>query len=109
MKLEVTFYRSGQGNSPVEKYLDSLDDHEAAPLHAALKDISLHGLEGASVQLRVIKGKLWELKIHQHRVFYVLITGPRMVLLHACKKQSQKARQGDLNLALARMEEVLGA
>jgi phage-related protein len=107
--MKISLYRSASGNAPVEKYLDSLDDHEAAPLYATLHDIELHGLEGAAVQLRVIQGKLWELKVGRHRIFYVLITGPDMVLLHACKKQGRKARKEDLDLAKARMKEVLDA
>lgn len=107
--MKIRFYRTHSGNAPVEKYLDSLDDHEAAPLFAALTDIERHGLEEAAVQFRVIKGKLWELKVGQHRVFYVLVTGPDMVLLHACKKQGRKARKEDLDLAKARMKEVLNA
>jgi phage-related protein len=107
--MRIRFYRTHSGNAPVEKYLVSLDAHEAAPLFAALKDIELHGLEEAAVQLRVIKGKLWELKISHHRIFYVLVTGPDMVLLHACKKQGRKARKEDLDLAKARMKEVLDA
>lgn len=60
--MKILFYQTHSGNAPVEKYLESLDDHEAAPLYAALGDIELHGLEGSAVQLRVIQGKLWELK-----------------------------------------------
>lgn len=107
--MKILFYQTHSGNAPVERYLESLDDHEAAPIYAALRDIELQGLEGAAVQLRVIQGKLWELKVGQHRVFYVLVTGPDMVLLHACKKQGRKARKEELDLARARMKEVLDA
>jgi phage-related protein len=107
MSSSIRFYKSHSGNSPVEQYLESLDDFEAAPVLAALSDISRHGLKRATVQLRAIRGKLWELKAGKHRVFYVLLTGPEMVLLHACKKQSQKARRQDLALAQERMKEVL--
>lgn len=107
MSPSIRFYKSHSGHSPVEQYLESLDDAEAARISAALTDIEHHGLKKATVQLRAIRGKFWELKVGQHRVFYVLITGPVMVLLHACKKQSQKARLQDLTLAQARMKEVL--
>jgi len=107
MNPYIRFYKSHSGSSPVEQYLDSLEDSEAVPIFAALRHIERHGLKRATVQLRAIRGKLWELKAGKHRVFYVLITGPELVLLHACKKQGQKARRQDLALAQERMKEVL--
>ena len=56
----------------------------------------------------IIEGKLWELKITRHRIFYVLIVGPVMVLLHAYKKQGQKAPPRELEVARKRMKGVLG-
>ena len=44
----------------------------------------------------------------RHRVFYVVIVGPTMVLLHAYKKQGQKAPRGEIQVAQARMKEVFG-
>jgi phage-related protein len=40
-------------------------------------------------------------------VFYVLVTGPELVLLHAYRKQSQKAPRGEIEIAMRRMKEVL--
>ncbi len=52
-------------------------------------------------------GKLWELKVSRHRIFYVLVMGPEMVLLHAYKKQGRKAPRGEIDLAKTRLKEVL--
>ncbi len=62
----------------------------------ALKAIEISGLHAAGVRTRQIKGKLWEIKASQQRVFYVLVTGGEMVLLHAAKKEGQKADKGDV-------------
>src|SRR3954469_21215729 len=70
-------------------------------------DIEEHDLEGTTVT-RHIDGKLWELKITRHRIFYVIIVGPVMVLLHAYKKQGQKAPSRELDVGRKRMKEVLG-
>ncbi len=107
MNPSISFYKSHSGHSPVEQYLESLEESEATPILAALSDIKHHGLKRATVQLRAIRGKLWELKAGKHRVFYMLVTGPELVLLHACKKQGQKARRQDLALAQERMQEIL--
>ena len=53
-------------------------------------------------------GGLWEIKVDAQRVFYVLIGGPTVVLLHAYRKQGQKAPRRELDVARERMKQVLG-
>jgi len=104
--MEVYYYTSGK-RQPVREYVDALPQEERAVVAAALLDIEEHDLEGTTVT-RHIDGKLWELKITRHRIFYVIIVGPVMVLLHAYKKQGQKAPSRELDVARKRMKEVLG-
>ena len=101
----VTFYETARGDRPVEEFIDDLSSKEAAKVLDALAAIEAHGLE--VVVSWQIKGKLWELKVSATRVFYVLMTGPEVVLLHAYKKQGQKARLKEIETAQRRMEEVL--
>jgi phage-related protein len=103
----VRFYRTAAGASPVEKYLDGLERREAEQVFAAILDIKAHGLEGSTLHLRPIAGKLWELKVSAQRVFYVVVTGPELVLLHAYRKQSRKAPRGEIETAMRRLSEVL--
>ena len=77
-------------------------------IYAVLEDIKQYGLQAPLVSMRQIKGKLWEIKISQTRIFYAVIEGNTMVLLHAYKKQGQKAPQHEIETALRRMKEVLG-
>ncbi|WP_163999553.1 type II toxin-antitoxin system RelE/ParE family toxin [Pyxidicoccus caerfyrddinensis] len=107
MKPRISFYETSGGGRPVRKYLHALDEQEAAPLLVALRNIETHGFKGTTVVRRVVKGKLWELKLGRHRIFYVLAKGPELVLLHACKKQGRRARKQDVEVASARMKEVL--
>jgi phage-related protein len=106
--VRVRFYRTAAGASPVEKYLDGLERKEAEQVFAAILDVEVHGLEGSALHLRPIDGKLWELKVSAQRVFYVVVTGPELVLLHAYRKQSQKAPRGEIEVATRRMKEALG-
>jgi phage-related protein len=106
--LTVRFYRTGSGASPVEKYLDGLDATEAMRVIAALRDVEANGLAAASVSFRQIDGKLWEIRPSQQRVFYVVVDGPEMVLLHAYKKQGQKAPRNEIEIARKRMRDVIG-
>ncbi len=108
MNLVVRFYTTPAGANPVRVYLEDLPDAELALITDALDDLRGHGLKAPGVVLRHIDGKLWELKVSRHRVFYVVIEGPELVLLHAYKKQGQKAPVHELETARRRMKEVLG-
>ena len=107
MQHEAPLLSHSRGADPVRRYLDSLSGKDAEEVFASLQYIEAHGIDGL-VACRPIQGKLWELKVSQQRVFYVVITGPEMVLLHVYKKQSQKAPRAEIDLALRRMKEVLG-
>ena len=103
----VTLYETARGDRPVEEFIDGLSAKEAAKVLDALAAIEAHGLE--TVVTRQLKGKLWELKVSAARVFYVVVTGPEVVLLHAYKKQGQKAPRKEIETAERRMDEVLAA
>lgn len=107
--LRIHFYLSGSGQSPVEKYLGDLPEAEKAEVYAAFQDLRTRGLKEALVSLRQIEGKLWEIRVSQQRVFYVMVEGPLMVLLHVYKKQSQKAPKREIHLAKNRMKQVLAS
>lgn len=62
------------------------------------------------MSLRQIRGKLWEIRVQAGsaaRVLYVLRAVEEMVLLHAYRKQSQKAPTREIAIAESRMKEVL--
>jgi len=105
--VKVRFYVSAAGRVPVAEFLRELPTERAERVYAALRDLDLRGLAGAEVVARHIEGKLWELKFPMDRVFYVVVTGPELVLLHAYKKQGQKAPPRELDVARKRMKETL--
>lgn len=86
--MRIIFYHSPTGQEPVREY----------------------GLHAPGVRFRQIKGKLWEFYVKagaSYRIFYAVVTGPMMVLLHSYKKQSQKAPVREVKIAERRMKEVL--
>jgi phage-related protein len=80
---------------------------DRADVHAILENIAGYGLKAPLVSMRQIKGKLWELRISQTRIFYAVIEGDTIVLLHAYKKQGQKAPSREIETALRRMKQLL--
>lgn len=105
--VRIRYYETGAGTRPVEKYVEELPLKEQAEVAAVLADLATNGVQGAAVTMRHIGGKLWEMKVSRHRIFYVVLIGPEMVLLHAYKKQGQKAPPKEIEVATNRMKEVL--
>jgi phage-related protein len=105
--VRIRRYTTASGRSPVDAYLDDLPVAERAEVLAVLEDLRQHGLDAPLVSMRQIRGKLWELRISRTRIFYVVVVGDTMVLLHAYKKQGQKAPTREIETAGRRMAEVL--
>ena len=105
--MNILYYQSALGVIPVKKYIDGLTKEEKAQVQAALEMIEKEGLSQTTVHVRPIAGKLWEIKIGSQRLFYVLVQGPTLVLLHAYVKKSKKAPKKEIELAQKRMKEIL--
>ena len=108
--MQIIFYRTPSGQEPVREHLSGLPLRDRAAAADVLDAIREHGLHAPGVRFKQIRGKLWEFYIEagaSHRIFYVVITGPMMVLLHSYKKQSQKAPTREIKIAERRMKEVL--
>jgi phage-related protein len=113
--MELLFYQTEQGRQPVREYIDDLDRDDKAQIIADFELIRKYGLMDAPVSTRKLqggqfKGKLWELKTgkgNQHRIFYCVIVGTQLIMLHACKKQKEGGQKKDLDTALGRLENYL--
>jgi phage-related protein len=107
--VRVRRYVTPAGADPVAKFLDALPVRQAASILAAAQAIEESGLEESGAATRQLRGRLWELKVGQQRVLFVLIAGPTMVLLHGYTKGSQRAPKREIETALARMKDVLAS
>src|SRR6266849_2454226 len=103
--MRILFYKTTK--VPVHEFIKELDVRDRAKVLACLKSIEDLGFESPRVQFRQIKGKLWEIKIKAassgYRIFYVAVQQSSLVLLHAYKKQSQKAPTKEIAIAEKRM------
>ena len=108
--MKIKFYQKKSGKSPVAEFLSDLPSDEMARIAGCLTNVEELGFDSPRVQFRQIKGSLWEIKIKTsrsgYRFFYVCIQKGIIVLLHAYKKQSQKAPKQEIDLAEKRMMEV---
>jgi phage-related protein len=112
MKLVINYWRNPSGKAPVEKYIDAIDNkEERADILATLKGVQQYGTDAVGVEFRQIEGKLWELKIrthgNQHRIFYVVLAGNEMFLLHAYLKKTPRAPANEIATAKQRMRQLM--
>lgn len=105
--MNIRFFVNGRGDAPVSEYILALERQERLKVQDALADIRERGLRGTVVPLRQIRGKLWEIKVQPHRIFYAVERHGTMVLLHAYRKQGQKAPRVEIETALVRLRALL--
>lgn len=108
--MEILFYTSSNGKSPIKNFIDEMALVDKARVLGCLRSIEELGFNSPRVQFRQIEGKLWEIKIRSNaggfRFFYVTLRKSKLVILHAYKKQSQKAPAKEIDIALSRQKEV---
>ena len=107
--MKVYTYQTKGGKDLIRKFLDSLPNNESAEGYYIIEQLETKGIEFMrSISTRQLEGKLWEIKFQRHnRIMYVLIDEDQIYLLHACKKQKNKAEKTDLDKARTRAKEVL--
>jgi len=106
--MKVLFYKKTR--NPVHDFIHAINKNDRTKVLSCLKNIEELGFDSPMVQFRHIRGKLWEIKIQAsngYRFFYVGLHSDILVLLHAYKKQSQKAPIKEITIAEKRLSEVL--
>lgn len=73
-----------------------------------LEKLEDEGLAALDVlNTRQLRGKLWEIKFYSdNRIMYVVADGDNIYLIHACKKQKDKAEKFELKKAIQRVKEL---
>ena len=108
--MKILFFQKPSGKRPVEQFLVKLSIEERARIAGCFASIEKLGFDTPRVQFRQIRGTLWEIKLKtsatSYRFFYVCLSQKTIVLLHAYKKQSQKAPKKEIETAMNRMLEV---
>ncbi len=109
--MELKFYTTDSGRAPVDDFISGLDKQVRAKILSCLENVQKLGLNSPMVEFRQIDGKLWEIKIKTKgggfRLFYVYLKTDLLVLLHAYKKQTQKAPTKEMEIATKRLKEVM--
>lgn len=109
----VESYQDRRGRWPVEDFVGRLPRPLQAKVIRNLRLLREHGPTLSMPLSRPLTGYGFaELRSQVGgnivRIFYVAVTGRRIILLHGFMKKSQKTPRQDLALAAQRREELLG-
>lgn len=105
-RWSVEFYVDSRDHCPVIEYLSALATDERAKCARALALLSEFGTLLRMPHARPI-GALWELRADATRLFYVAYAAQRFIVLHAYRKQGQKAPKRKIELAERRLADFL--
>ena len=95
--MKIHDYVTTGGKNLIKEYLSGLSEEERVIGYKIRHNIVLNGLEELKkMNIRQLKGKLWEIKFSKNRIMYVILDEDNIYFLHACKKQKGKAEKFEL-------------
>ena len=101
--MTIYDYTTAGGKNLIKEYIDNLPSAEKARILDIRREINESGLAAISkLKTRQLRGKLYEIKVHQNRMMYVLIDSESIAFLNICKKQKRKAEKYEINKAISR-------
>ena len=91
--MNIYDYTTSGGKNLIMEYIDALPAASKAEVLATRQQIREKGIEAFSLLVtRQLYKKLWEIKISQERVMYVIQDQESVFFLNICKKQKGKQR-----------------
>lgn len=103
----IVFYIDHRGSSPPSEFIDKLSVVEQAKIRNAIRLLQEFGPRLGMPHTKHIQGKLWELRPGGIRLFYFAYIEQQFVILHGYRKQSMKAPEREITIALRRMQELM--
>jgi phage-related protein len=98
--LDIYDYTTAGGKNLIMDYIDALPAATKAEILASRQLIQEKGIEAFSLLVtRQLFKKLWEIKISQERIMYVIQDQDSVYFLNICKKQKGKAEKQELEKA----------
>jgi phage-related protein len=110
MDWQVVFYMDDEGNEPVKDFILAQPDRAIAEILHVLKLLREFNIKLGMPYVRKIgKSGLRELRIKHgpalYRIFYFAYVGRKFVLLHAVLKKKARIPEGDIEIAIKRMND----
>lgn len=101
--MDIYDYTTSGGKNLIAEYTEHLPVHERVEVLAVRQLIGEKGIEAfLLLNTRQLYKKLWEIKISQERIMYIIRDRNAVFFLHICKKQKGKAEKQELETAKSR-------
>ncbi len=101
--MDIYDYTTRGGKNVITNYIDKLSAKERLEIYDIRQEIRKHGMDAfEKIDTRQLRGKLWEIRVSQTRIMYVIVDTNGVAFLHICKKQKGKAEKQELEKALER-------
>jgi len=104
--MNVYRYKSTSGKDLILDYIKSLSKSEIADGLSVLEKFDNGELD--TLDIKTWQGKISEVYFYRHnRIFYVIVDGHDIYMLHACRKQKNKTEKRDSEIVMKRAK-ILG-
>jgi len=101
--MNIYEWQTAGGKNVIEEYFNKATQYEQAEYKKTRETIIENNYSVFErLNTRQLQGKLWEIKISQNRIMYVIVDDENVYFIHACKKQKGRAEKHELNKALKR-------
>lgn len=101
--MDIYDYTTASGKDLIKEYINKLPDSVKVKVLAARQLINDMGLEAFQIlETRQLDKKLWEIKISNERIMYVITNNESVYFLNICKKQKAKADKTEIQKAIGR-------
>lgn len=103
--VKIHSYYSKNGTDLIKKYIDGLTLDEQIDAYDVLRQLEKGSME--TLTIKRWEGKVQEVYFYKHnRIFYVVVEGTKIYLLHACRKQKNKTERKDSSIIRSRAKEL---
>ena len=109
--IKISFYKNSRGDSPVEEFLDKLNDKQAKKVAWVLRIIRDLDIVPKEYFKKLVSTELWEVRIqvgsNAIRILGFIDEDNFIVLTNGFYKKTQKTPKKEIELAEKRMKEYL--
>ena len=103
--MKVHHYETVGGKDMILAYLNSVNKAEKADGYNVLEKLEDEKYD--ELNIKPWRGKISEVYFYKHnRLFYVVVDGSNMYILHACRKQKNKTEKKDSDIIVKRAKEL---
>ena len=101
--MNIYEWQTSGGKNEIEEYFKNTSIYEQAEYYKVKSEIETKGYQAFfHLNTRKLYDKLWEIKISQNRIMYVIVDIDNVYFIHVCKKEKNKTEKVDLNKAIKR-------